>query len=390
MHIKSSPNARNKSTSPQTLKTPLPLLGGISPEEFIRDYWQKKPLLVRGAVPGFGNALNKADMLDFCNRDDVESRFVSTAGGKWQLRHGPFPKREMRTWATPWSVLVQSVNLVFPFGEELVRRFNFIPYARLDDLMVSYATDGGGVGPHFDNYDVFLLQGNGQRRWRIGKQKDKSLVDGLPVRILKNFKPTYDWILEPGDLLYLPPDWAHDGIAVGECMTWSIGFRAPPAQELADQFLTYLQDSVRIDGIYRDPDLVPQQHPAEISAQMIDRVAAMLEKIKWNRQDVQHFLGSTLTEPKPHVCFDRPDTPLTTKRFTAFIGKRGIHLDSRTQLLFAGGYFYLNGEKTVVPAALRQLLRELANQRHLPEVRLSEATDLFYEWYLDGFLHPGI
>lgn len=389
MKAKPAPKARSKSTSKSPQHTPSQLLGGLTPAEFIRDYWQKKPLLVRGAVPGFGDALSKADMLNFCKRDDVESRFVSTSGGKWQLRHGPFSKREMRNWSTPWSVLVQSVNLVFPFGEELVRRFNFIPYARLDDLMVSYATDGGGVGPHFDNYDVFLLQGSGCRRWRIGKQKDKSLVDDLPLRILKNFKPTYDWLLEPGDLLYLPPDWAHDGIAVGECMTWSIGFRAPPAQELADQFLTYLQDSLSIDGIYRDPDLVPQEHPAEISAQMIDRVADMLQKIQWRRQDVQNFLGSTLTEPKPHVYFDPPENPLNRKRFGTLIGKLGVHLDSRTQMLFAGGIFYLNGEKIEVPTVLRKAIRELADQRRLPLVSMTEAADILYEWYLDGFLHPG-
>lgn len=389
MKAKPAPKARSKSTSQSPQHTPSQLLGGLTPAEFIRDYWQKKPLLVRGAVPGFGDALSKADMLNFCSRDDVESRFVSTSGEKWQLRHGPFPKREMRNWSTPWSVLVQSVNLVFPFGEELVRRFNFIPYARLDDLMVSYATDGGGVGPHFDNYDVFLLQGSGCRRWRIGKQKDKSLVDDLPLRILKNFKPTYDWLLEPGDLLYLPPDWAHDGIAVGECMTWSIGFRAPPAQELADQFLTYLQDSLSVDGIYRDPDLVPQEHPAEISAQMIDRVADMLQKIQWRRQDVQNFLGSTLTEPKPHVYFDPPENPLNHKRFCTLIGKHGVHLDSRTQMLFAGGLFYLNGEKIDAPIVLRKALRELADQRRLPPVSMTEAANILYEWYLDGFVHPG-
>jgi 50S ribosomal protein L16 3-hydroxylase len=385
-----APATATKSTLRSPLRVPTPLLGGISPEEFIRDYWQKKPLLVRGAVPGFGADLSKADMLDLCSREDVESRFVTTAGSEWQLRNGPFSKRETKTWLTPWSVLVQSVNLVFPFGEDLIRRFDFIPYARLDDLMVSYATDGGGVGPHFDNYDVFLLQGSGTRRWRIGRQKDKTLIDGLPLRILKNFTPTYDWLLEPGDMLYLPPDWAHDGIAVGECMTWSIGFRAPPAQELADQFLTYLQESLCIDGIYSDPDLTPQTHPAEISGQMIDRVAEMLQKIQWKRQDVQHFLGSALTEPKPHVFFDHPETPLSAKKFAALIAKEGVSLDARTQMLFCGGHFYLNGERIDVPSTLRTFARELADRRHVPAVADAEAATLIYGWYLDGFLNPGV
>lgn len=371
------------------LRAPLPLLGGLTPEEFIRDYWQKKPLLVRGAAPGFGKELTKTDMLDLCERDDVESRFVSTGSGKWQLEHGPFSRKQMKTWRDPWSVLVQSVNLVVPFGDELMRRFSFIPYARLDDLMVSYATDGGGVGPHFDNYDVFLLQGQGRRRWRIGRQKDKSLIDGLPVRILKNFTPTYDWTLEPGDMLYLPPDWAHDGIAVGECMTWSIGFRAPPAQELADQFLTFLQESLCLEGVYQDPDLSPQSHPAEISDQMIERVATMLEQIRWKRQDVQTFLGKALTEPKPHVFFDPPETPLTRKRFEARAAKSGVRLDARSQMLFSGHHFFLNGERIVVPTSAKPALRQLADARYLPPSGATGLIDILYEYYLDGFLHLG-
>lgn len=374
----------------------LPLLGGLSPEEFIREYWQKKPFLIRAAVPGFGTELTKTDMLDLCRRDDVESRFVSTGSGAWQLERGPFSRKQINSWRAPWSVLVQSVNLIVPFGEELIRRFNFLPYARLDDLMVSYATDGGGVGPHIDNYDVFLLQGQGRRRWRIGRQKDTSLVEGLPLRILKNFTPTYDWILEPGDMLYLPPDWAHDGTALGECMTWSIGFRAPPAQELADQFLTFLQESLSMKGVYRDPDLVPQRHPAEISAQMIDRVASLLEQIRWQRRDVQTFLGKALTEPKPQVFFDPPETPLTRKRFRAQLEKSGVRLDSRSQMLFSDKQFFLNGELITLPVAVKPALQQLADTRRLlpsllpsplPPSTVTELADALYEYYLDGFLH---
>lgn len=366
---------------------PLPLLGGLTPEAFLRDYWQKKPLLVRGAVPGFGGALDRAAMLDLCSRDDVESRFVSTGGGEWQLRHGPFPRREMKAWRTPWSVLVQGMNLVLPFGEELIRQFDFIPYARLDDLMVSYATDGGGVGPHFDNYDVFLLQGRGTRRWRIGRQKDKTLVEDLPLRILKHFTPTHDWLLEPGDMLYLPPDWAHDGTAVGECMTWSIGFRAPPAQELAEGFLTYLQDELRIEGIYRDPDLKAQAHPAEIGGAMVDRVAAMLQKIRWNRADVEDFLGRSLSEPKPHVFFDSPEPALDRRRFGRELARGGVRLDARTQMLFAGRRIYLNGERIEADRRLHPALRTLADRRSLPATADPDLAACLHEWYLDGFLH---
>jgi len=268
-----------------------------------------------------------------------------------------------------------------------MRRFSFIPYARLDDLMVSYATDGGGVGPHFDSYDVFLLQGQGRRRWRIGNQKDQTLIDGLPIRILKDFRPVHDWVLEAGDLLYLPPEWAHDGIAVGECMTYSVGFRAAPAQELAEQFLGFLQDRVQLDDRYRDPDLRRQAHPAEIGAAMIDQVAGILEGVRWNRDTVREFLGCHLTEPKPHVFFEPPPAPLAKQRFVTALGKRGVGLDARSQLLFSAGQFFINGESAEVARADRATFRSLADCRHLaPGPVSADAANLLYDWYRCGFL----
>jgi 50S ribosomal protein L16 3-hydroxylase len=366
------------------------LLGGLTAEEFLADYWQKKPLLVRGAVPGFTGVPGlggRDDMLALAARDDVESRFVSQAEG-WTLEHGPFNPAALKRRKKPWTVLAQGVNLVNADGERLMRAFDFIPYARLDDLMVSYATDGGGVGPHFDSYDVFLLQGIGQRRWRIGKQKDQTLIDGLPVRILADFHPTHDWVLGPGDLLYLPPEWAHDGIAVGECMTWSIGFRAFPAQELAEQFLMHLQDNVCLDGRYRDPDLRRQKHPAEIGGAMIDQVEEILARIPAGRDAVRDFLGCMLTEPKPHVFFDAPEKPLAPARFAAAAAKRGVRLDARTQLLFSGAQFFINGERVQIPAADRAALRQLADHRALDSIGgLSvPGLTLLREWYLCGFL----
>jgi 50S ribosomal protein L16 3-hydroxylase len=283
---------------------------------------------------------------------------------------------------------VQGLNLLQPSADAMMRRFDFIPYARLDDLMVSYATDGGGVGPHFDSYDVFLIQGMGRRRWRIGNQKDQTLIDGLPIRILKDFRPVYDWVLEPGDLLYLPPEWAHDGVAVGECMTYSVGFRAAPAQELAEQFLTYLQDRIELDGRYRDPDLRCPKHPAEIDGAMIDQVGEILTKVRWDRKTVGDFLGCYLTEPKPHVFFDPPQRPLDRRRFHAALAKRGLQLDARSQLLFAGTHFYINGEAVAIPRADRTALRRLADQRQIVAPDISEnGEQLLYEWYRCGFVH---
>lgn len=367
---------------------PLTLLGGLTARQFLSEYWQKKPLLVRGALPGFTGLLSRDEMLDLSCRDDVESRFVSQAGG-WTIGHGPFSRGALRRKAKPWTVLVQGLNHLLPAADEMMRRFGFIPHARLDDLMVSYATDGGGVGPHFDSYDVFLLQGIGQRRWRIGNQKDQTLIEGLPLRILKDFRPVHDWILNPGDLLYLPPEWAHDGVAVGECMTYSVGFRAAPAQELAEQFLIYLQDHISLPGRYRDPDLALQKHPAEIGAPMLDQVADILANIHWDKNLVRDFLGCHLTEPKSHIFFDPPQRPLNAARFAAAAGKRGLKLDPRSQLLFAGSRFFINGEIATVVRGDATLLRALADQRQLPAgAKLSDsAAKLLHDWYCCGFLH---
>ncbi|MBI3524634.1 MAG: cupin domain-containing protein [Betaproteobacteria bacterium] len=376
------------------------LLGGLSPQQFLAEYWQKKPLLVRQAIPNFSGIAglqSREEALDLACGEDAQARLVSREQEEWKLAHGPFtPRNFQRRGKRAWTVLLQGVNLLLPAGDRLLRAFDFIPQARLDDLMVSYAVDGGGVGPHFDHYDVFLLQGMGQRRWRIGAQRDLTLRADLPLKILKDFRPSRDWLLNPGDLLYLPPQWAHDGTAVGACMTFSIGFRAPPAQELAEQFLMHLQDRIALPGRYHDADLRLQKHSAEIGAAMIDQVSEMLARIRWNRATVRDFLGCALTEPKPHVCFTPPRPPLSLPRFAARCFKRGVRLDLKTQLLFSATHFFINGEACGVPGVSGvprgdlSTIRQLADQRRLADgVKLSEALlDLLYAWYRDGFLMP--
>ncbi len=376
-----------KPTTMSNPKHPLQLLGGLSPSQFLAEYWQKKPLLIRNAVPGFSGLLSRDEMFAAACRDDVESRLISREGGLWDLRRGPFAAKDFRPRKAPWTALVQGLDLILPAAEALMRQFCFIPYARLDDVMVSWASDGGGVGPHFDSYDVFLLQGSGQRHWRIAAQEDQTLVEDLPIRILKNFQPTDEWVLNPGDMLYLPPQCAHDGIAVGECMTYSVGFRTTPTQELAENFLSFMQDKLCLDGRYADPELKPAKHPGEISEDMVEQMAAMLERIRWDKSLVRDFVGEFLTEPKPHVFFEPPEKLLSPARFTTTAVKRGLRLDPRTQLLYAAKRFFLNGEILEgVEAEDRAALKELADWRVLtqPEVRL---VDQLYSWYCDGFIH---
>lgn len=367
------------------------LLGGISPKQFLKKYWQKKPLLIRQAILGFSGILDANELAGLACEEDVQSRLVWFSRGKWQLENGPFAEeRFSRLPKTNWTLLVQGVNHHLPEAAKLLQLFNFIPHARLDDLMVSYAPDGGGVGPHFDSYDVFLLQGSGQRRWRISSQTDLSLVEGAPLRILQNFDTEQEYVLEAGDMLYLPPHLAHWGIAVGDCTTYSIGFRAPSAQELATQFLGYLQENIMLEGMYSDPNLALQRHPAEVSEDMLKRVYAGLKKVRWNKHMVGEFLAQYLSEPKAHIFFSAP-TDMTMKRFEKTILDKGLRLDAKTQALFFDQSFFMNGERMEVQREWMACLKYLADYRNLSADRLAgqdtNLLKLFYSWYQSGYLH---
>jgi 50S ribosomal protein L16 3-hydroxylase len=368
------------------------LLGGLTPQRFLRDYWQKKPLLIRQAVPGFAGLLDPKQLMALACDEDAQARLVTYQRGEFNLRHSPFATKDFSGLSKKgqWSVLVQGVNHFLPEAGELLKHFDFIPHARLDDLMVSYAPKGGGVGPHFDAYDVFLLQGHGHRRWQISTQADQTLIEGAPLRILKDFKVEQEWVLEPGDMLYLPPHCAHNGIAEDDCMTYSIGFRTPWYQELAEQFLVYLQDRIDIQGTYADPDLKLQKHPAELSPAMLKQVGSAIRKIRWDDEDIANFLGSYLSEPKPHIFFDGPARPLSAARFAEAAHKRGVVLDLKTLMLCQDRTVFVNGEAYKLRKNDYRVLRALADARALPaETALTQdAMELLYEWYLDGYLAP--
>lgn len=367
------------------------LLGGLAPADFIRDYWHKRPLLIRQAVPDVVGRLSPTALRRLAAREDCESRLVRHVRGRWSLDHGPFTDAALdRLPRRGWSLLVSGVDHHLPYAAALLQRFGFVPHARLDDVMVSLAPPGGGVGPHFDSYDVFLIQGHGTRRWEIAEQDDLELVEDAPLRILKRFTPQQSWVLEPGDMLYLPPRLAHNGVALSECMTWSVGFRAPTYQEVASAFLDYLQEGLAIEGRYADPDLRLPRHPAALPAEMIERLGAVIDAIRWSRDDIVDFLGRYLSEPKPNVFFEPPRRPMGRERFADKVGTEGLRLDPRTRMLFHGSSFYVNGERLVVPVAHRRVLVELADRRALlpralPDALLAE----LYDWYRAGYLWPG-
>ena len=375
------------------MKTHLPgdlhqLLGGLAPTDFMRGWWQKKPLLIRNAIPGFKSLISKADLFALAKQDEVESRLVSKRGKLWRLDHGPFTASDFkRDAAEKWSLLVQGVNLHDVQADALLRRFSFVPYARLDDLMISYANDGGGVGPHFDSYDVFLLQAHGRRRWRVSMQRDKTLQPGAPLKILKNFSHTMEWTLEPGDMLYLPPGCAHDGVAIGECMTYSIGFRAPSAEELARGFLEHLAETVVRQGFYADPGLKPAARAALIDDDYVKNAAALIGSLKPSLDAFEEYLGHTLTEPKASVFFEAPDRLLTPAKFAQAVRKHGAALDLKTQMLYRGRRVFINGE--IAPAAANEFLKCLADTRRIPpgSVCTTGHIKAIYPWYIYGWLH---
>jgi len=270
-------------------------LGGLSPSTFLRRHWQKRALMVPSALPGFDGLIPQAELFALAARDDVESRLVVREGRTWSLIHGPISKAQIRAMPPrAWTLLVQGVNLYHAASDALLRRFAFVPYARMDDLMISYAAPGGGVGPHFDSYDVFLLQGTGRRRWRVSQQSDLALKPSLSLKILARFRAQQEWTLGLGDMLYLPPNYAHDGVAIDACTTYSIGFRAPSAHELATAFVDWLRDSMVVEGRYADRGLTLQQEPARIASPMQRKCAAMLRQIRWTDADVARFLGGYL------------------------------------------------------------------------------------------------
>lgn len=369
--------------------SPISLLGNISPEQFLSEYWHKKPLLIRQAIPQFKAFIEPRELFSMAKRDDVESRLISFFSKHWEMQRGPLHQIPLQQ-KKDWTLLIQGVNLHHTQADELLRQFRFLPDSRLDDLMISYAVDGGGVGPHFDSYDVFLLQAHGQRRWQISAQKDLSLIEGMPLKILSHFTPEQEFILEPGDMLYLPPHYAHDGVAIGECMTYSIGFRAPAYQEIGEAFLHFMSDTIDLPGRYSDPDLQATSKPAEISQEFLQKISEQIQKIQFTPDDIAIFLGEYLSEPKPSVYFSSPEKPLSPKRFEQAARKKGIRLSLKTSMLYKGKHIFINGESFAVGREDKTLLNKLANQRFLEGMDLETASadviEAFCLWYEDGWI----
>lgn len=282
---------------------PLPL-GDLALDTFLREYWQKKPLLIRHALPVCEPLLAGDELAGLACEEGVESRLIirDEAGERWELQHGPFSDETFLALPdTHWTLLVQAVDHWVPEAAAFLQQFNFIPAWRIDDLMISYASDGGGVGPHYDNYDVFLVQAAGRRRWEVGGLFDECSPrrGDTPVTILMDWEPEQQWILDPGDMLYVPPRVGHSGIAVGDgCITYSVGFRAPSHREILQEFSDYVGRRLSEEVRYADPDLVPQANPGHMTAGALQAVHRILRQYADDPDLLAEWFGRYMTLPK--------------------------------------------------------------------------------------------
>lgn len=379
------------------------LFGGISPDQFMAQYWHKKPLLIRKAIPAFALSAENGEPLDspipakellqFASKDEVESRLVKAK--PWSFEHGPFSKQAIPAIDKPnWTLLFQGMEAHHPAAAKILSWFRFIPDARLDDLMISIAGIGGGVGPHFDSYDVFLIQMSGRRQWQISAQKDLSLNPKLPLKILQHFKPEQEWILEPGDMLYLPPHIAHDGIALDPgCQTWSVGFRSPSFKELLQEGLWRLAESLEdipeLDQKFADPKQRATLNAEQLPNELIEQLSKKLKDLKLDQID--GFLpGITayLSEPKQQAIFEAPENPLNPKQFAKTLETNTLIPHPQTRILNLKTQVYCNGENMTKGQSLATVRawQKLAALKKLQAKLQGLDKSSLYEAYLAGWV----
>ncbi|THK43195.1 cupin domain-containing protein [Methylophaga sp. SB9B] len=342
---------------------------GLSQQQFLDEYWQKKPLVIRQAFPLPVSDLSPDDLAAFASEAEVESRLIEEFGEKpWQLRHGPFDDEDFADLPdTHWTLLVQDMDKHHPPLQQLLTAFEFLSAWRRDDLMISYAPEGGSVGPHTDSYDVFLLQAQGTRHWQIS---DKPLInatfrDDTDLRILQQFSADHDWKLQPGDMLYLPPHFAHHGVALNPCLTFSIGFRAPSQLQLLDAFSHTLLEQDVAEQLYADADVDVIHSATEIDGSAIQRFQNLLiETISDNQGLIALAVGRLVTETKSTLqdlaeefVTDKPSLVEVDERFnTGEYLQRNVYLRFAWHNDSAGAYIFVAGEAyNVELAAVEQL-----------------------------------
>lgn len=352
------------------------VLGNISIDTFLSEYWQKKPLLIRNAFPDFISPIDPDDLAGLAMEEDAESRLIFEHGknGPWELKHGPFSEDDFASLPEKdWTLLVQAVDQWVPELADVLNHFRFIPKWRLDDIMVSFAPKGGSVGPHFDQYDVFLIQAHGQRHWQVGPRSDESseLIKGTELKILANIDVTEEWTLEPGDMLYIPPQFAHNGVALDDCMTFSVGFRAPSHADIIGHLTDHVCSELTEDQRYADSDIQDTQvEPALIDSESIERVHAIIQQHMANPEALKAWFAQHMTQSKYETLHEPLEDELEWDELSPFFSQANFVIQNETSRWAyyetqSGINLVINGEiacNAVHPQEI-SMCKLLANQR---------------------------
>lgn len=370
------------------------MFGNISVEEFLRDYWQKKPLLIRNAFPDFQSPITPDELAGLACETDT-SRIVIEKGGKypWEVRHGAFDDDDFANLpATHWTLLVNDTDQHLPELKAVMEPFRFIPDWRIDDLMISFAVEGGSVGPHVDEYDVFLIQAQGQRRWQITTQpaQPDNFLPDLELRIMSDFQPEQEWVVNPGDMLYLPPNVPHYGVALNECMTYSVGFRAPSQHDMLENLMEDLLEEPRLKQRFSDAERQLQPNPGELTAADMDRlIDFVVDALPQDEQSLQCWLGKYLTAPK-HQGMLPESIPVSRAELGKLVGQKKKFektLESRLLYFLAGDdvYLFANGNSHNVSVKHIQFVQYLCDSTRLLHKEYHQflterdCLDLFHE-----------
>ncbi len=388
------------------MTAPLVFPDGVSPDSFLHFFWQKRPLLMAGALPGFSSPLSPDDLAGLSLEEGVESRIVEETGRKkpWAVRYGPFDEKVYaKLPSTHWTLLVQDVDKFVPEVAALLDRFRFLPDWRVDDIMVSYAADQGSVGPHWDEYDVFLIQAMGRRRWQIAHERPAAdnVLPGLDLRIMRDFRPDTTWVLEPGDVLYLPPGIPRWGVAQGPCMTYSVGFRAPSLREMLSSWFEGVLETVPEEH-FRDGEMQLQAHSAEITPAAMQRACEAVTRLASRPpEDYERWFGRFVTETKPNLTIEpRAGTVSTAELRRLFEAHGVLHRHPFARMAFCPredgtAWLFVNAHERTIVGEHRSFLHLLCQWRDLHFGYLAEWLDepaclaLLTDLYNAGYYEAG-
>lgn len=373
------------------------LFGDISVEEFLRDYWQKKPLLIRNAFPDLEVPVGADELAGLALEEDVESRLIINKPDQdhWEIQHGPLSEETFEQLPeSNWTLLVQAVDHWVPEAADIVEQFRFIPNWRYDDLMVSFATQNGGVGPHYDNYDVFLIQTQGKRRWEVGGFFDQNSPrrPDTPVMIIPDWEPEHTWVLEPGDMLYIPPQVGHNGVSESDdCMTYSVGFRAPSHAEIMRNYTDFIGEKLTSEYRYNDPDLSLQDSAGEISNEALHKVRQIFTDYLADDEKLAQWLGQYVTDPKYPELDQSPEEAVTAEQIADALTGQDIHFirnegsrlsyyrqsDDQLQLFADGKLFDCNAITASLAITLCDNIALVINQGEWHQDQLQLLADLY-------------